>query len=231
MTDARFPERWLNDRRIIRLSNSAFRTFVLGMTWAVANRTDGYIARDDLDFIHGANPDDADELVKAGLWEWADDSGYWIEGFTKVQTSAAQLDGLEMKKQQDARRAKKYRDKKKDSPPDPNPPSSRDSSRDDIGQARTGQDRQDRTGAFDEEEVVTQERHVTPSTTSLPPEPCFSCGGDNPDPSSPICPSCTRGALGAPPPCARPGCSSPARTGKQMCQMHFTYEPSGRSAA
>jgi len=28
MTDARFPERWLNDRRVLRLSDVDFRTFV-----------------------------------------------------------------------------------------------------------------------------------------------------------------------------------------------------------
>lgn len=256
MTDARFPERWLNDRRIIRLTDSAFRTFVLGMTWAVANRSDGYVSSDDLDLVHGAKAADADELVKASLWSRADDAGYWIEDFTKVQTSAAQLDGLEHRKAQDRARAKKYREKSRGTEPDPDPSSSRDgsrdSSRDDIGQARTGQAGQDRR--FEQEEVVTSA--VTRNGTSLSsPEPCFSCGGeirnytgqgecdhcltetrvssgaDRIAPDSPPDRSAT--AHRAPvvrPSCAYNSCSESPRPGKQMCPLHFTYEPSSTAA-
>lgn len=137
MTDARFPERWLNDRRIIRLSDSEFRTFVLATAWAVANRSDGYLQADDLDIIHGANRADAVSLIAAGLWEEAVD-GYQVVDFSVTQTSRDQLDGLERKKAQDRSRAKAYRARK-------NPESSRlsrDSSRDDIGQARPGQEGQ-----------------------------------------------------------------------------------------
>lgn len=229
MTDARFPERWLMDKRIIGLSNSAFRTFVLGMTFSVANRLDGYVERDDLTIVHGADPSDVPELIKSGLWSEADDVGIWIEGFTKVQTSAAQLEGLEHKKQQDAHRAKRYRDKKKDSDPDPNPPSSRDSSRDDIGQDRTG-----RTGqALSTGEVV----HESKNDNSPPPsssEPCFGCGAEEPmsRTSFDSCSECPTN-LTAPavslvevkPSCAAGGCPEPARPGRQMCQLHYTKEP------
>ena len=43
MTDARFPERWLNDRRVLRLPDDAFRLFVLSLAWSVANQADGRI--------------------------------------------------------------------------------------------------------------------------------------------------------------------------------------------
>jgi hypothetical protein len=43
MTDARFPERWLNDRRLLRLSDAAFRLFVISLTWSVSNRTMEYL--------------------------------------------------------------------------------------------------------------------------------------------------------------------------------------------
>lgn len=58
MTDARFPERWLNDRRVMRLSPDAFRTFVIALTWSVANRTDGVITDDDMPFLPGVSPRD-----------------------------------------------------------------------------------------------------------------------------------------------------------------------------
>lgn len=258
MTDARFPERWLNDRRIIRLTDSAFRTFVLGMTWAVANRTDGYVATDDLDLVHGAKASDADDLVKASLWSRADDAGYWIEDFTKVQTSAAQLDGLEHKKAQDRARAKKYREKNRGAEPDPDPSSSRDGSRDgsrdpsrdDIGQDTTGQDR---PGALDEEAPRT--RDVTrDKTASSPSEPCFTCGvrpavngsdclecssadrnagvlaTDRTEYSRPDRQATAHRAPDVRPTCAYSGCTDSSRPGKQMCAMHFTHEPSSSAA-
>jgi hypothetical protein len=38
MTDARFPERWLQDRRVLRLSDVGFRLFTLSLAWSVSNR-------------------------------------------------------------------------------------------------------------------------------------------------------------------------------------------------
>ena len=43
MTDARLPERWLNDGRLQRVSASAYRLFGNGLMWTVANRTDGHL--------------------------------------------------------------------------------------------------------------------------------------------------------------------------------------------
>ena len=40
MTDARLPERWLNDRRLQRHSADHYRAFVNALLWSVANRTD-----------------------------------------------------------------------------------------------------------------------------------------------------------------------------------------------
>ena len=56
MTDARFPDRWLHDRRLLRLSDSEFRTFVTSLTWCVSNRTDGRLEHDDLAMVPPADP-------------------------------------------------------------------------------------------------------------------------------------------------------------------------------
>jgi hypothetical protein len=56
MTDARFPERWLNDRRLLRLSDAAFRLFVISLTWSVSNRTDGVLDTGDLTLIPASTP-------------------------------------------------------------------------------------------------------------------------------------------------------------------------------
>jgi hypothetical protein len=48
VTGACFPERWLNDRRVLRLSDPAFRLFVTSLTWSVSTRTDGELYDDML---------------------------------------------------------------------------------------------------------------------------------------------------------------------------------------
>jgi hypothetical protein len=90
MTDARFPERWLNDRRVLRLPDNAFRLFVLSLAWSVANRTDGRIYDDDLAMIP-ASASGTGPLAKSGLWERVSD--YWlITVFEDTQTTSADLD-------------------------------------------------------------------------------------------------------------------------------------------
>jgi len=93
VTDAHFPERWLNDRRILRLPPEAFRFFVLSLTWSVANRTDGVIYDDDLALIPGADSGAIDVLAKADLWKRTAD--YWlIMVYDDTQTTAEKLDEL-----------------------------------------------------------------------------------------------------------------------------------------
>jgi hypothetical protein len=104
MTDARFPERWLNDRRILRLPDDAFRLFVISLAWSVANRTDGRIYDDDLALIP-ASTTGSGQLAKAGLWERAAD--YWlIAEFEETQTTRDDLEAL-------ARGRRAQRDKKR----------------------------------------------------------------------------------------------------------------------
>jgi hypothetical protein len=91
MTDARFPERWLNDRRVLRLSDDAFRLFVCGLAWSVANKTDGYLSDEDLALIPGVNLEAAEALYDAELW-WSHMHGAQITEFEDTQTSAAQLE-------------------------------------------------------------------------------------------------------------------------------------------
>ncbi|GAB4082092.1 hypothetical protein G3R41_08770 [Modestobacter muralis] len=123
MTDARFPERWLNDKRVVRLNDSAFRTFVTTLAWSVSNRTDGVIELDDLDLIHGADPAAAQALFAAGLWspvpgdrpgdghQGTSPSRVRIEVFAETQTSSHELEVLENVRRRD--REKKARQRAK----------------------------------------------------------------------------------------------------------------------
>ena len=93
MTDARFPERWLNDRRVLRLSDDAFRLFVCGLAWSVANKTDGYLSDEDLALIPGVNLEAAEALYDAELW-WSNMHGAQITVFEETQTSRADMEVL-----------------------------------------------------------------------------------------------------------------------------------------
>jgi hypothetical protein len=128
MTDARFPERWLNDRRLLRLSDGGFRLFVTALTWSVSNRTDGVVYDDDLALLVNVDPAKAAELVKAAVWQ-RDADRYVIAEFDSTQTPREQLEGLDHRRRLDRDRARRYRVHRL---------SSRDSSRDDKGQDRTG---------------------------------------------------------------------------------------------
>lgn len=144
MTDARFPERWLNDRRIVRLSDADFRSFVVALAWAVSNRTDGRVEADDLPLVPGFSESSMRALTDARLWS-LEGEGWQIVDFEGTQSTRAQLDGLDHRRQVDRERQARRRAQHRD--PDPEP-LSRDESRDvtrDVHRdtkARTGQDRQ-----------------------------------------------------------------------------------------
>ena len=108
MTDARFPERWLNDRRIMRLSAAEFRAYLLSLTWSVSNRTDGRLEATDLALVPGFDGGAVDALVAAGLWS-AQPGGWKIVDFADTQTTAAQLKGLEQKRLMDRDRQARKR--------------------------------------------------------------------------------------------------------------------------
>lgn len=137
VTDARYPDRWLNDRRIRRLSDRAHRVFVTTLVWSVSNRTDGRIETEDLDELPTV-PDRMvrDELVKSGLWR-RDGADLVIAGFDETQTTAAELDRLARARA--AARQKKARQRAGvpgDVPGD-------DTGQARQGQARTGEDPDD----------------------------------------------------------------------------------------
>ena len=185
--DARFPERWLNDRRVVRLSDAGFRLLVTSLAWSVANRTDGRLDKDDLDLLHGVDARHVDELVTAGLMTETSAGSWCSTVYMDTQTSKAQLDGLEYKREQDRQRQanKRARDR---GLVEPYPDESRDSPRDvttDIDRdtkARTGQDRRGKVAVTGEREERGREaeffalsRHGEP----VPPTArrCLSCSG------------------------------------------------------
>lgn len=106
MTDARLPEKWLNDLRLLRLSDAEHRLFVVALMFAVTNRTDGVLYGDDLPLMPGVDIAQADGLVKAELWQ-GDGDQWLIADYATTQTSKHELEVLENIRRRD--REKKAR--------------------------------------------------------------------------------------------------------------------------
>ena len=141
MTDARVPERYLMDRRIVRLSDGDFRSFVMATVWSVSNRTEGFISAEDLPLIPGFKPTAPAALTAAEVWSVVPD-GWCITDFAATQTTKAQLEAAESKRMNDRERQARHR--KKDvhfeATPDDDPREvTRDVTREDKGKASARQ--------------------------------------------------------------------------------------------
>jgi hypothetical protein len=176
MTDARFPERWLLDRRFGRLSADAFRGFVLSLTWCVSNRTDGRIEAADLSLLPWCPPFVVEELVAAGLWT-AEAGGWLVSDFPHTQTTRAQLDGLDHKRALTRERVSRHREKVRGGDNSGDGYGSRDVTgavtrytKDRLGQARQGQ-------ALEEEHTgILPESSKVPEPSSMDSVFCHGCG-------------------------------------------------------
>lgn len=178
MTDARFPERWLNDRRFRRLTAEAFRAFTFTMTWSVANRTDGLVTAEDLECIPFATKDLMAEMVDTKVLSATSD-GWVILDFELTQTTAKQLAAADQSRLHE--REKKRRQRTHNSgvhtlcTPDTCSHVPGDVPRDNRGQDRT----ETETGQAQLQEE--DNRHVTSTFNcswhmAEPGRPCENCG-------------------------------------------------------
>lgn len=167
MTDARLPDRWLTDRRLLRLPDDAFRLFTMSLLWSVANKTDGVLYDDDLALVPAVDRSCGGQLVKAGLWQREAD--YWvITEFADTQTSRDELNALAARRRADRSRKAAERTRKARSAA-----MSRDASRDSHaesvrqGQARQGKDPRNVVPGKDQDQDQDQNNaSATQSTTS-----------------------------------------------------------------
>ncbi len=112
MTDARYPERWLNDRRFRTLPADVHVTFVLTLTGCVSNRAEGHVSPDDLHHLHRPL-DHADTLVIAGLWDVElDGSGWRVVDYFDTQTTRAELEATDAARKKERERKAEQRRKK-----------------------------------------------------------------------------------------------------------------------
>lgn len=114
MTDARLPERFLMDRRLQRLPDGAYRSYINALLYSVANRSDGCIDPEDLGLIPGFAANAAKTLISAGLWAPRVPAGWLIVDFAATQSSRDDLERLEKLRANDRRK----KQAKRASPPD-----------------------------------------------------------------------------------------------------------------
>lgn len=118
MTDARFPERCLQDRRIHRLADRDFRSFVYSLVWSVSNRTDGLIEENDFALIPHFTPNSVGPLVAADLWEPVThrrEIAWRIADFKKTQSSRDDLEVLENVRAAEREKKRRQRARKAES--------------------------------------------------------------------------------------------------------------------
>ena len=140
MTDARFPDRWLNDRRLQGLSDAAFRLYVIGLMWSVSNRSDGAVDHVDVRLMPGVDASRVGDLERVSLWQRQGDS-WLIVDFAATQTSARALDQQDSNRARERERKAQERARKKMATPDGHADSPADVHPDAPGQDRKGQAR------------------------------------------------------------------------------------------
>jgi hypothetical protein len=155
VTDARFPERILTDRRILTLSPVNFRAYITSMTWAVSNRTEGIVLQGDLALIPHFPEEAAAVFVTHKLWEPIDDGWLLIE-YEATQTSKAQLESAENARRRDREKKRRKRAAPSFDSTDSTVLSPGTTGGTSLGKAqdRTGKDRQGIEGSELDEEVT-----------------------------------------------------------------------------
>ena len=143
--DARYPERYLHDRRLVRLTDAEHRAYVLALVWSVANRTDGVIAVGDLDALPLAVTRETLaglEQAELATEQLLDGDLVWLlTDYAETQSTRAELDSLDAARRAKRANAARARAEKAAHGLSAVPATTED--RQELGQARarTGQDR------------------------------------------------------------------------------------------
>jgi hypothetical protein len=149
MVDARLPERYLADRRIMRLSDAERSSLFLATLWSVSNRTDGRIERGDLGIIPLFRQEAVHTLVVHGLWVEAGADAWVIADFARDQTTRDELEVLDNARRRDRDKKRRQRAERNGVPGDVPGGLSPGTAQARQGQARQGQEGQDLGESYD----------------------------------------------------------------------------------
>lgn len=144
MADARIPERYLVDRRIMRLTDAERSSLFLATLWSVSNRTDGRIERGDLPIIPMFREEVVHTLVVHGLWVEDGPDAWMIADYQRDQTTRSQFEVLDNNRRRERDKKRRQRSKKEEEVPGDVPGGlSRGTLQARQGQARQGQEGQE----------------------------------------------------------------------------------------
>lgn len=160
---ARFDDRFPSNRKIRLLSDGAFRLYVSSICWSAENLTDGVVKKTELRLVSDVKAASrrAQELVEAGLFEALQEGGWKIHDYHEYNPTSEQV---RADREAKTARQQRWRKKRQDGAPDPEPPSSRfdvdastdashDASRDGAGDAAPRARVPDPTRPVPEDEV------------------------------------------------------------------------------
>ncbi len=108
MTWFRLDDNWHTNPKILRCSPNARLLYIVGLSHASNNLTDGHLEEAVIPLLHfyaGSTQEHIDELVEQGLWKHFDD-GYGIKDYLEYQTSKAEV---ERRRGRDAQRKRRAR--------------------------------------------------------------------------------------------------------------------------
>lgn len=161
MVDARIPERYLVDRRVLRLTDAERSSLFMATVWSVSNRTDGRVERRDLTLISTFRESAIPALVGEGLWAPDGPDAWTIVDYVRDQTSRDELEVLENARRRDREKKRRQRSKSQGTIPGDGP----------GGQHRIGKARQELEQGQDDDGVDQRTGEVTSWPTAKPGEP------------------------------------------------------------
>lgn len=139
VADARIPEQYLTDKRILRLTDTERSSFFMALVWSISNRTDGRIERADLPLIPTFSEKAVAGLVRWGCWESDGVEAWLISDFTRWQTTRSEFEVLDNARRREREKKARQRAKARENiPGDSTGGTSRGTT-----QARQGQARQE----------------------------------------------------------------------------------------
>lgn len=124
MSWVRLDDGFAGHRKVLPLSDAAFRLEVAAICWCNQHANDGYLAAADVRLLCGylSDPGQAKaavlELVAAGLWD-ATDTGHRLHDYDKYQPSAQER---RASNEAAAERMRKYRERRHPKPAEPQHP-------------------------------------------------------------------------------------------------------------
>ncbi|WP_375236518.1 hypothetical protein [Microbacterium schleiferi] len=168
MADARIPEQYLTDKRILRLTDSERSSFFMALVWSISNRTDGRIERGDLPLIPTFAPAAIPGLVRWECWVVDGADAWRIADYARWQTTRSEFEVLDNARRRDREKKARQRAKAKESPGGQSPGNVPG---DMTGKARQGQARQETGKENDEVEADPTTGEIADWATRVPGEP------------------------------------------------------------